>query len=75
MVLTDDAVPEPVGGGGDGDALGADGKLEDLTDDDPACGTPGAGNVSVRGYRLFVDGMGTYDAKKKMNRQTKTIKT
>jgi hypothetical protein len=31
----DDAVPEPVGGRGEGDAAGADGEGEDLADDDP----------------------------------------
>ena len=44
-MLTDDTVPEPIGGSGNGDSLGADGQLEDLADDDPACWTPGAGNV------------------------------
>lgn len=48
MMLTNDAVPEPVGGGRDGDTLGADGQLEDLSDDDPACGTPGAVMWSVK---------------------------
>jgi len=39
----DDAVPEPVGGGGETDTAGADGQWEDLTDEDPGTGTPGGG--------------------------------
>ena len=34
------AVPEPVGGGGQADAAGADGEREDLAHDDPRGGTP-----------------------------------
>ena len=37
----DDAVPHPVGRGGQGDAAGADGKGKDLADDDPGAGAPG----------------------------------
>lgn len=37
----DDAVPKPVGGGGETDTAGADGKGEDLADDDPGSGAPG----------------------------------
>ena len=51
MMLTNDAVPEPVGGGRDGDTLGADGQLEDLSDDDPACGTPGTRKLSAKVIR------------------------
>lgn len=47
-ILTNDAVPEPVGSGRDGNALGANGKLEDLADDDPACGTPGTIGLSIK---------------------------
>ena len=39
----DDAVPQPVGGGGEGDTTGTDGQGEDLADDDPGTGAPGAG--------------------------------
>lgn len=39
----DDAVPEPIGSGREGDTFGADGQLEDLADDDPGGGSPGAG--------------------------------
>jgi len=39
----DDAVPEPVGGGGETDTTGADGKREDLADDNPSAGAPGGG--------------------------------
>lgn len=39
----DDAVPHPVGGGGEGDALCAHGEGEDLADDDPGAGPPGGG--------------------------------
>ena len=39
----DDGVPEPVGGGGESNTTGADGEREDLADDDPGTGTPGAG--------------------------------
>lgn len=39
----DDAVPEPVGGGGEGNTAGPDGQREDFTDHDPSAGTPGAG--------------------------------
>ena len=48
-MLTNDAVPEPVGGSRDGNSLGANWKLENLSDDDPACGTPGAGTLLVKG--------------------------
>lgn len=48
MILTNDAVPKPVGGGRNGDALGTDWKLKDLSDDDPACGTPGAAMLSAK---------------------------
>ena len=48
MVLTNDAVPEPVGGSRDGDTLGPDRQLEDLADDDPACRTPGAGKYQQK---------------------------
>jgi hypothetical protein len=37
----DDAVPEPVGGGREGDAARANGQREDLADDDPGAGAPG----------------------------------
>ncbi len=40
---TDDAVPEPVGGGGETDTTGTDGEREDFTNDDPGSGTPGHG--------------------------------
>jgi len=39
----DDGVPEPVGGGGQGDTSGSDGQGEDLSDQDPSTGTPSAG--------------------------------
>lgn len=38
-----DAVPEPVGGGGQSNTAGPDGQREDLTNDDPGTGTPGGG--------------------------------
>lgn len=37
----DDAVPEPVGGGGESDTAGTDGQGVDLADDDPGTGAPG----------------------------------
>lgn len=40
---TDDAVPEPVGGGGETDTTGTDGEREDLANDDPGARTPGNG--------------------------------
>ena len=40
---SDDGVPEPVRGGGEGNTTGTDGEREDLADDDPGAGTPGAG--------------------------------
>lgn len=40
---SDDAVPEPVGGGGETDTAGSDGQGEDLTDENPGTGTPGGG--------------------------------
>lgn len=39
----DDAVPQPVGGGGEGDTAGTDGQGEDLADDDPGTGAPSGG--------------------------------
>jgi hypothetical protein len=51
MILTDDTVPEPVGGSRDGDTLGANGKLENLSDDDPACRTPCTGTMSANATR------------------------
>lgn len=36
-------VPEPVGGGGEGNTTGTDREREDLANDDPGAGTPGAG--------------------------------
>lgn len=39
----DDAVPQPVRGGGEGDTTGTDGEGEDLADNDPGAGAPGAG--------------------------------
>lgn len=48
VILTDDAVPEPIGSRRNGNAFGANGQLEDLADDDPACGSPGAGNASAK---------------------------
>jgi len=38
-----DAVPEPVGGGGETDTTGTDGQREDLADNDPRTRTPGGG--------------------------------
>ena len=35
------AVPEPVGGGGEANAAGADGEREHLSDNDPGARTPG----------------------------------
>jgi len=37
----DDAVPQPVGGGREGDTLGAHGEGEDFTDDNPCARAPG----------------------------------
>jgi len=39
----DDAVPHPVGGSGETDTTGTDGKGEDLADKNPGSGTPGGG--------------------------------
>lgn len=39
--VTDDKVPEPVGGGGKSNTLGTNGQREDLANDDPSSGTPG----------------------------------
>lgn len=39
----DDAVPEPVGGGGETDTTGSDGERVDFTDENPSSGTPGGG--------------------------------
>lgn len=39
----DDAIPEPVGSGGETDTAGADGQGEDFTDNDPGRGAPGHG--------------------------------
>lgn len=39
----DDSVPEPVGGGGEGDTTRSDGEGEDFTDQDPGTRTPGGG--------------------------------
>merc|ERR1712137_617170 len=39
----DDGVPEPVGGGGEGNTTRADGEREDLTDEDPGTRTPCGG--------------------------------
>jgi hypothetical protein len=36
-------VPQPVGGGGKSNTAGADGEREDLANDDPGAGAPGAG--------------------------------
>jgi len=47
MVLTNDAIPKPVGSGGDGHAFGTDGKLENLADNDPPGWSPGAVALSV----------------------------
>jgi len=41
--IGDGPVEQPVGGGGHGQALGADLEWEDLAGDDPGDGTPGAG--------------------------------
>src|SRR5690554_7388467 len=41
--VADGEVPEPVGGGGEGNTLGTDGEREDLADNDPTTGTPGGG--------------------------------
>lgn len=38
-----DAVPHPVGGGGESDTTGADWQVEDLTDDDPCGWSPSGG--------------------------------
>jgi len=38
-----DAVPEPVGGGGETDTTGTNGDRKDFTNDDPGCRTPGHG--------------------------------
>lgn len=40
---SDDAVPEPVGCGGESYTTGADGQGEDLADDDPCARAPGGG--------------------------------
>jgi len=37
---TDDAIPEPVGGGGHADTTRPNGQREHLTDNDPGCGAP-----------------------------------
>jgi len=39
----DDAVPEPVGGGGESNTTGSDGEREDFTDENPSTWTPGGG--------------------------------
>jgi len=47
---SNDAVPEPVGGGGETDTTGSDGKGEDFTDNNPSARTPGGseeGNVDA----------------------------
>lgn len=74
---TNDAVPEPVGGRGNGNAFGADGQLEDFADDDPACGAPCAVKVDISKdhFVVAVSGQRTYEAKKKMNKHTKTMRT
>jgi len=41
--ITDDEVPEPVGGSGKGDTTGTDGEREDFTNKNPGTGTPGGG--------------------------------
>jgi hypothetical protein len=41
--VANDKVPEPVGGGGEGDTLSTDGKREDLADDDPSGRAPSGG--------------------------------
>jgi len=56
VLLTNDAVPEPVGGGRDGNTLGTNWKLENLSDDDPACRTPGAGKLSANVTTVTVPG-------------------
>ena len=38
---SNDGVPEPVRGGGEGNATGTDGEREDLANDDPSTRTPG----------------------------------
>ena len=43
--VTDNEVPEPVGGGGESDTLGTDREREDLADNDPSSGTPGGGET------------------------------
>ena len=43
---TEDEVPEPVGGDGEGHGLGTDVEREDLTADDPSDGTPCGGEES-----------------------------
>jgi hypothetical protein len=40
---SDDGVPQPVGGGGESNTTGTDGKGEDLTNENPGTGTPGGG--------------------------------
>jgi len=40
---SDDGVPEPVGGGRDGDTTGSDGEREDFTDEHPSTWTPSRG--------------------------------
>jgi len=40
---SDDAVPEPVGGGRETDTTGTDGDGEDFSNHNPGCGTPGGG--------------------------------
>ena len=40
-----DKVPEPVGGGGQGNTLGTNGQRVDLADNDPGGGTPGGGKA------------------------------
>lgn len=57
----DDAVPEPVGGGGEGNAAGSDRQREDFTDDDPSAGAPGAGkeeDVDANESDHCTDGLG-----------------
>lgn len=56
-----DAVPEPVGGGGEGNTAGPDGEREDFTNDDPGAGTPGAGkeeDVDANESDHCTDGLG-----------------
>jgi len=38
---SNDGVPEPVGGGGESDTTGSDGKREDFTDENPGTRSPG----------------------------------